>query len=60
MLLHVEKHRRACFTIYWFLKGRIGFDALVRFTVAAHQKKILANITRSNPLYEKLAKNNVA
>ena len=39
MLLHVEKHRRACFTIYWFLKGRIDLNTLVRFTMAAEHKK---------------------
>lgn len=60
MLLHIEKHRRACFTIYWFLKGRIDLNTLVRFTMVAHQKKIVANITRNNPLYEKLAKNKAA
>lgn len=60
MLLHVEKHHHACFTIYWFLKGRIDLNALVRFTMVANHKKIVANITRNNSLYEKLAKNKAA
>ncbi len=59
MLKH-KKHRRAIWTVYWFLNGKADLQEIFRITVILTSWSIAQNITRNNPLYEKLAKNKAA